>query len=703
MNLVSPDPLAVALFDDAVDALLIIEKDSARVAHGNESAVRLLGTDSEHLKGLRLPDFLLASRSEDFGELETALRSNQRFHSPGGFELQVRTNDDAIPIDLTLRPLNDFPQALLQLKDMRTLRLLEERAALAETELSLVLNTVSAAVWCAERGSDVSTPKAVEALVGWRYRYLSPAAEQVTGWPLSFFEEGPQRFDEIIHPDDRVAVATERTAFLLSPQTTFSMEMRLIGPEGAERWVRSQMHATRDPQGRAVRLDGVLSDISRSKSAELSLRESQHWLTRLLETNSNGILILDLAGHISFINPAAQKLVGRTSNELLDRDWNDLPWKHQTAGEESIKDIAFRTLQSSELSLDRPDGSLATVSLSAAPLRDDTGRVTGVVITLFDLSQRKRADEAIRRSEERYRRLFERNLAGVSRYANDGRFLDANRAYAQIFGYDTPEEMRDIPAQDLYFVTADRDAKLERLKELGHLSNLETRRKRRDGSEIWVLENLTFVPENPVAVIEATLVDITERKHAEQRLSREHALLLSLLHSIPDLIFFKDRDERYRGCNPAFERYVGKQEQEIVGRRVGDLFPAKAAADLETEDRRIYESGQPLRLDRVLEHPDLGLRDVELVLNPMIDHDGQIIGLLGIGRDNTERRRLEEQVRQAGKMEAIGRLAGGVAHDFNNLLTIILGNLALTKTIVPSESPAGELLMDCEKAAELRG
>jgi two-component system, cell cycle sensor histidine kinase and response regulator CckA len=688
-----------ALFEDASDALFLVERASSRLVEGNEVGWRLVGPEHQALRQLRLHDALVHPRPAEMAALHESLRANRRHYAPDGFELCAARGEELIPVELIMRPLGDGPCSLLQLKDLRPQRRLQERADLAESELSLVLSTVPAAVWCVERETETPAPKPGDGLVGWRYRYLSALTESVTGWPISFFHDGPHKFAEIVHPDDRVPVLTERAAFLLSPETFFTMELRLIGKDGVERWVRSDMQAVRDAQGRAVRLDGVLIDIRRSKLAELSLRESQHWLTRLLETNTNGILILDLSGRISFVNPAAQTLLGRRAEDLLDLDWNELPWQTSPDRDSNVPDVIYRTLWSCESALVRPDGATITMSLSAAPMRDDAGRVTGVVITLFDLSQRKRAEEALRRSEERYRRLFERNLAGVCRYTLDGRYVDANPAFAHIFGYAAPEQLRDVPAWTLYFDAEDRAGKVQRLVEQGHLNNIESRRRRRDGSEVWTLESLALVTESTGPIIEATLVDITERKRAEQTLSDEHALLLSLLNSIPDLIFFKDRQGLYRGCNPAFVAYSGLTEADIINRTVRDVFPAQLATALEWEDRQVYETGQPLRVDRVVE-TKMGERSVEMVLNPMIDSNGRIIGLLGVGRDITERRRLEEQLRQAGKMEAIGRLAGGVAHDFNNLLTIILGSLSLAQTAIPPESGALELLKDGEQAAQ---
>ncbi|MCE9533506.1 MAG: PAS domain S-box protein [Planctomycetes bacterium] len=699
MNSLNGAELAQALFDDSSDALFLVDVESARIVQANDAAARLTGRNSESLPGTALIELLHSQQAGEFDELTRCLDSGTRFHAPDGFELITSHGDDLIPIELTLRPLRTGQRALLQVKDSRSRRQLEERTALAETELALVLNTVPAAVWCAEREPETTLAGPCEELRGWRYRYLSHATERVVGWPLEFFNDGPHRFAQIIHPDDRNAVLTERTTFLLSPETFFSMELRVIGQDGLERWIRSDMQATRDSHGRAVRLDGVVTDIRRSKVAELSLRESQHWLTRLLQTNTNGVLILDLTGCITYVNPAAELLLGRRSDELLDRDWNQLPWHSDDNRHENVQELVYQTLASSELTLDRPDGNTVTVALSAAPFRNDAGLITGVVVTLFDLTQRKRAEETIRRSEERYRRLFERNLAGVCRYTSDGRCLDANPAYASVFGFDTPAEMLNVPSSELYFSPEEREEKIKRLFAQGQLTNIETRRRRKDGKEVWVLENVMLVQEGSATIIEATVVDITERKHAEQKLANEHALLQALLNSIPDFIFYKDREGRYQGCNPAFEEYSTFRQSDIVDRKIEDLFPSEQAMVMAREDRQVYDSGKPLRLEKTLE-TGLGSRSVELVLNPLMTENGEILGLLGIGRDITERLRLEEQLRQTGKMEAIGRLAGGVAHDFNNLLTIIIGNLALSRSLLADNDAARELLTDSEQAAQ---
>src|SRR6266705_5125090 len=124
-----------------------------------------------------------------------------------------------------------------------------------------------------------------------------------------------------------------------------------------------------------------------------------------------------------------------------------------------------------------------------------------------------------RRAEERYRRLFEHDLAGVGIVSLDGRFLECNPAFARILSYDSPEDLQAHDAAVIYLHAEDRPAVLARLREAGRLVSFENRLRRKDGREVWVLANMALVPgESGEQVIESTIVDITERKQLEQQL-----------------------------------------------------------------------------------------------------------------------------------------------------------------------------------------
>jgi PAS domain S-box-containing protein len=206
-------------------------------------------------------------------------------------------------------------------------------------------------------------------------------------------------------------------------------------------------------------------------------------------------------------------------------------------------------------------------------------------------------------------------------------------------------------------------------------------------------------PQREVVGMVVSCTDVTERRRAEAELAHQHNLLRSLVNTVPDLIFYKDEQGRYVGCNHAFEAFSGRRAAELVGRTDAELFPDAEQPIWRDLEREIRARRQPGRHEDWLRYPDGRRMLVEMLLTPLLGDGREVRGWIGIGRDLTERKRMEDQLRQAGKMEAIGQLAGGVAHDFNNLLTIILGNLSLALNLVPEGDAARGLMAFSEQAA----
>lgn len=200
--------------------------------------------------------------------------------------------------------------------------------------------------------------------------------------------------------------------------------------------------------------------------------------------------------------------------------------------------------------------------------------------------------------------------------------------------------------------------------------------------------------------------DITESKEAARKLSTYTAHLSTLVQTIPDLIWLKDVDGVFLTCNRMFERLLGAKEAEIIGKTDYDFVDREQADFFRMHDRRAMAAGKPSVNEELVTFADDGHKALlETIKTPMYDADGKLIGVLGIARDITEQRSLEEQLRHSQKMESIGTLAGGIAHDFNNILTAIIGYSEITLMKMPENDPlrnyVRQILAGSERAAHL--
>ncbi|MFY8020328.1 MAG: PAS domain S-box protein [Bacteroidia bacterium] len=389
-------------------------------------------------------------------------------------------------------------------------------------------------------------------------------------------------------------------------------------------------------------------DITEQKNAEIQLQESELKFRTLFEATPDGIIYYDDQGKEELLNSSALQILDLKPEHFLTRNPNDVPFLiYDQDGREMQKEesATFKVLKSGKPLINQVYGlkSKATQQFlwlrsNVIPFRDNQNKLK-VFVSFADITQQKLAEQALAKSQAELKRAA--IIAQLGNFKLDMKelvLIGSDKAY-ELFGF---ENSRPVPLAEVLNKIHRNDLPVWRKYWQDSMKNSQYRFEFRIHIEdkirwlsLW--GESQYSPETKSGEILGMVMDITERKRAELQAENEKERLQTLIETIPDLVWLKDVQGKYMLCNPQFSRLYKKEPQEMIGLTDYDLLEDSLAHEFESFDQLALNSDVPVKsIGSMKRSPKEGDLIVETFKTKLFDTEGNLVGILGVGRDLTE-------------------------------------------------------------------
>jgi PAS domain S-box-containing protein len=445
---------------------------------------------------------------------------------------------------------------------------------------------------------------------------------------------------------DRLSVAVTRA---LTTGEPYNLELELVRPDGSIRWVNAFGGVKRDGNGKVIGLHGTVQDITERKRVEMVLKETNLFLQNLFDYANAPIITWDPGFHITRFNHAFEHLTGRSQEVVLGKTLDLLfPDESRKASMALIqKTHEGERWETAEIPIFNIDGSTKTVLWNSANVLDSEGKLTATIAQGVDITERKRADAALKVSEHKYRTLVENIPEKI--FVKDAllAYLSCNNPYARDLGI-AAEAIAGKTDFDFYprDLAEKYRADDRAVMESGATSTIDERYVL-NGVEFWVSTVKTPIRDNAgnISGILGIFHDITEQKRAEEVIRESEERYRTLAEASPDQIFIVGRDDTMKYVNTAAQKMFRLPYDQVVGTPRKNLFPPDIADAQGILLKKIFETGEHVQTEEKIHFGTQELW-IDTSLVPLKDETGHVTAVLGIARDITERRRIEEALRE---------------------------------------------------------
>jgi two-component system, cell cycle sensor histidine kinase and response regulator CckA len=548
--------------------------------------------------------------------------------------------------------------------------------------------------------------------------YLNREWYAMFGYPPRETDIPLDEWRSFIHPDDLTAVDCAFAEYIETGGSgIFEAEFRIRRGDGSWCWVLSKGRTfARDEKGRPLRIIGLNLNIQRFKEVQEKLAQSEAKFRAIFEYAPFAAVINSLDdGRFLDVNNIFLDVHGVSREELGKMTIKDLGLIHEEDPSRLLKTLSKTgAVRNVEASLLRKDGSCCNIMYSCIVLDIQGTRQT--LSMIVDITEKKRAEKALLENMELLRATFNATTDGILVVSTEGKITQANRQFYEMWrvpDYLRGEEDDELMLSFVADQVANHDAFLAKVRTL-YQSRLE------DMDEIVLQDGRVFERYSTPMILKGNEIgrvwdfrDISERNKAEEALRKSEQLFRGFVENATDLIFAMTLEGVLTYLSPNWLDLMGEPAAEGIGRSFEFYVHPDDHQMCWDVFKKVLETGEQLESAnfRAFRH-DGSIYLYAIKTTPQCDENGNMIGFMGIARDITqqkraedERQKLQEQLVQAQKLEAIGVLAGGVAHDFNNMLGVIIGYSELLMGSMEATDPLrdnlGKILEAAERSAAL--
>ncbi|MDH4028886.1 MAG: PAS domain S-box protein, partial [Nitrospirota bacterium] len=497
--------------------------------------------------------------------------------------------------------------------------------------------------------------------------YISGNIESLTGYSPEEFTSVSSFWRDRIHPDDRQRVFNNLPALFEKGHHEHEYRWRIA--DGSYKWFYDMLRLIKGPDGKTSHMVGTFVDITARKKAERELVIARREWENIFQAIGHPVIILDPGHNIIAANRAAVQVSGSAPEELAGKKCYEIYHGSVSPPQCCPMDrmLLSGSLETEEMEIEALNGIYL---VSCTPVMDDEGKLEKVIHIATDITDRKRSEEKIRESGEKFKSIFNNSNDGILIADIESRkFLMANRKILEMLGYQEEELLQmgifDIhPEDSMAYVISEFEKQAAGEKTLAEKVPV----KGKDGKVFYCdISSYPLELEGGKCMV-GVFRDITERMHAEEEYR-------TIIKTSMDGFWALDTEGNIVDMNEAYCRISGYSREELLRMNVREIDLRESPEEISSHIREVMKEGS----DRFeTSHRTRDGRSIELEISSYYSgHKGG--RFYAFMRDITDKKRLEAQLMHAQKMEAVGQLAGGVAHDFNNILTAVTGYTRLLK------------------------